>query len=296
MDTDTPPRPRVAFLGTGLMGSRQAMRLLQAGHAPTVWNRSRDKTLALERAGAAVAESAAQAAAGADIVFTMLENGPVVADVLFEQGVARALRPGAVIVDMSSIKPGQAREHARRLMETGVHHLDAPVSGGTAGAEQGTLAIMAGGDAAVFARVEPLLAAMGRPTHVGPHGAGQLAKLANQVIVGVTIAAVSEALLIAQRGGADPGKVRDALRGGFAESRILELHGERMIRRDFETRGRATMQLKDLDNALDAASRDGLRELPLTARTAELFRALLAREGEIDHAALLLELEHRNPA
>jgi 2-hydroxy-3-oxopropionate reductase len=284
----------VAFLGIGLMGSRQAKRLLDAGHSMTVWNRSREKAEALSAFGARVVDTAAEAVADADVVILMLENGRIVTDVLFSQGAAGALRPGAVLVDMSSIKPAEAQEHAKRLAERGVHHIDAPVSGGTLGAEQGTLAIMAGGESDMFDRVESLLAIMGRPVHVGPHGAGQLAKLANQIIVGVTIGAVAEALLLAQRGGADPAKVREALRGGFAESRILELHGQRMVERDFTTKGRSVTHLKDLDNALDAAERIDLDALPYTALTADLFRGLIDNAGDLDHSGLLVELERRN--
>jgi 3-hydroxyisobutyrate dehydrogenase-like beta-hydroxyacid dehydrogenase len=284
----------VAFLGIGLMGSRQAKRLLDAGHSMTVWNRSREKAEALSAFGARVVDTAAEAVADADVVILMLENGRIVTDVLFSQGAAGALRPGAVLVDMSSIKPAEAQEHAKRLAERGVHHIDAPVSGGTLGAEQGTLAIMAGGESDIFDRVESILAIMGRPVHVGPHGAGQLAKLANQIIVGVTIGAVAEALLLAQRGGADPAKVREALRGGFAESRILELHGQRMVERDFVTKGRSVTHLKDLDNALDAAERIDLDSLPYTALTADLFRGLIENAGDLDHSGLLVELERRN--
>jgi 3-hydroxyisobutyrate dehydrogenase-like beta-hydroxyacid dehydrogenase len=284
----------VAFLGIGLMGSRQAKRLLDAGYPLTVWNRSREKAEALAAFGARVVDTASEAVSGADITILMLENGKVVTDLLFSQGVAEALQPGTILVDMSSIKPAEAQEHARHLNERGVHYIDAPVSGGTLGAEQGTLAIMAGGEAEIFGSVEAILKTMGRPVHVGPHGAGQLAKLANQIIVGVTIGAVAEALLLAQRGGADPVKVREALRGGFAESRILELHGQRMVERDFATKGRSVTHLKDLDNALDAAERIDLDALPYTALTADLFRGLIANAGDLDHSGLLIELERRN--
>ncbi|MEE1612196.1 NAD(P)-dependent oxidoreductase [Microvirga sp. CF3016] len=284
----------VAFLGIGLMGSRQAKRLLDAGYPLTVWNRSREKAEALSGFGARVVDTASEAARDADVVILMLENGKIVTDVVFSQDVAGALKPGAILVDMSSIKPAEAQEHSKHLAERGVHHIDAPVSGGTTGAEQGTLAIMAGGEAEIFGRVEPILKIMGRPVHVGPHGAGQLAKLANQIIVGVTIGAVAEALLLAQRGGADPAKVREALRGGFAESRILELHGQRMVRRDFITKGRSVTHLKDLDNALDAAGRIDLDALPYTALTADLFRGLIEHAGDLDHSGLLIELERRN--
>lgn len=284
----------VAFLGIGLMGSRQAKRLLDAGTPLVVWNRSREKADALAPFGARVVDTAAEAVRQADIVILMLENGTIVTDVLFAQGVAEALRPGSILVDMSSIKPAEAQDHAGRLNARGIRHIDAPVSGGTVGAEQGTLAIMAGGDEQAFARVRPILEIMGRPVHVGPHGAGQLAKLANQIIVGVTIGAVAEALLLAQRGGADPAKVREALRGGFAESRILELHGQRMVDRDFVTKGRSVTHLKDLDNALDAAEQLDLSAAPYTQLTADLFRGLIGNAGDLDHSGLLVELERRN--
>jgi 2-hydroxy-3-oxopropionate reductase len=287
-------RAAVAFLGIGLMGVRQARRLLEAGYPVTAWNRSRDKAEVLEPLGARVADTPGAAVKDAAVVVLMLENGRVVEDVLFTQGAAQALPAGCIVVDMSSIKPAEAQDHARRLAARGVHHIDAPVSGGTLGAEQGTLAIMAGGEPAAFQRVDEMLRAMGRPILVGPHGAGQLAKLANQIIVGVTIGAVAEALLLAQRGGADPAKVREALRGGFAESRVLDLHGQRMVERDFVTKGRSVTHLKDLDNALDAASRLALEAVPYTAVTADLFRGLIQNAGDLDHSGLLVELERRN--
>jgi 2-hydroxy-3-oxopropionate reductase len=284
----------VAFLGIGLMGSRQAKRLLAAGIPLVVWNRSRDKASALAPFGARVVDTAAEAVREADVVMLMLENGRIVADVLFSQGVAEALQLGSIVVDMSSIKPAEAQDHARLLAQRGVEHIDAPVSGGTVGAERGALAIMAGGDEPTFERVKPILEHMGCPVHVGPHGAGQLAKLANQIIVGVTIGAVAEALLLAERGGADPAKVREALRGGFAESRILELHGQRMVERDFITKGRSVTHLKDLDNALEAAERLTLNAVPYTALTADLFRGLIDHAGDLDHSGLLVELERLN--
>jgi 3-hydroxyisobutyrate dehydrogenase-like beta-hydroxyacid dehydrogenase len=287
-------RPTIAFLGTGLMGLHQARNLLRAGYPLTAWNRTRTRAEQLVPDGARVVDTAPEAVREAEIVVLMLENGPVVEQVLFGPGVAEALRPGSIVVDMSSIKPAEAQDHARRLGQHGIAHVDAPVSGGTVGAEAGTLAIMAGGEGADFEKVEPVLRAMGRPVHVGPHGAGQLAKLANQIIVGVTIGAVAEALLLAAKGGADPSKVREALRGGFAESRVLELHGQRMVERDFATKGRSVTHLKDLDNALDAAERLGLADTPFTAATAGLFRGLLDHAGDLDHSGLLVELERRN--
>jgi 2-hydroxy-3-oxopropionate reductase len=219
----------------------------------------------------------------------MLADGPTVHKVLFDSGVE--LGPGALVVDMSSIAPALAREHAALLAEHDVAHLDAPVSGGTVGAEEGTLAIMVGGERAAFDRARPLLETLGRPTYVGPAGSGQLAKCVNQLVVAVTIGAVAEGLLLASAGGADPAAVREAILGGFAESRILREHGARMLTRDFEPGGRSRLQVKDLDTILDVAGGIAL-ELPFASLARELFRDLVENgDGELDHSALLLELE-----
>jgi 2-hydroxy-3-oxopropionate reductase len=204
------------------------------------------------------------------------------------------MRAGSLVVDMASIRPAEAREHAARLAALGVAHVDAPVSGGTLGAEAGTLAIMAGGEAADVERARPVLATLGRCTHVGPPGAGQLAKLANQMIVGITIGAVAEALLLCEKGGADPAKVREAISGGFADSRILQVHGQRMVERDFAPRARMTVQLKDMRNAMATAAELGVR-IPVTA----LFESLYADAvdhgfADLDHAGLFAELAARN--
>jgi 2-hydroxy-3-oxopropionate reductase len=222
----------------------------------------------------------------------MLENGAVVGEVLFDRGAATALAPSAVVLDMSSIGVEDARAHAARLAEAGIDHVDAPVSGGTVGAEAGNLAIMAGGPEAAFERLRPVFAPLGRAVRVGPSGSGQIAKLANQMIVGVTIGAVAEALVFAGRAGADPGAVRGALRGGFADSRILELHGARMLARDFAARGKASTQIKDLENALAAGSDVGA-QMPFTGLGLDLFRALLSEEGDVDHSGLWLTLDAR---
>lgn len=284
--------PRIGFAGIGLMGAPIVGRLLRAGLDVTVWNRTRAKAEALRAGGARVADSAAECARGAEIFVTMLENGDVVREVLFDAGAAEALVPGAVVVDMSSIRPGEAREHAAVLGAQGIAHLDAPVSGGTVGAEAGTLAIMVGGTEAAFAQARPILEILGRPLRVGPAGAGQIAKLANQMIVGTTIGAVAEALVFAGRAGADPALVREALRGGFADSRILDLHGARMVAGDFETRGRTSIQIKDMENALATAAEAGVA-MPFTELGLGLFRELLEREGDVDHSGLWLTLNAR---
>ncbi|MEX1167510.1 MAG: NAD(P)-dependent oxidoreductase [Hydrogenophaga sp.] len=284
----------IAVLGIGLMGFPIGQRLCEAGHHITVWNRSKAKAERLLPFGAKVANSPIEATAQASLVICLLENGEVVEDVLFNQGAATAMRPGALVIDMSSIRPEQARAHAERLLTLGVHHVDAPVSGGTVGAEAGRLAIMAGGDTEQVERARPVLEALGRLTHVGPSGAGQLAKLANQMIVGITIGAVAEALLLCEKGGADMAKVREAIGGGFAESRILQLHGQRMVERDFTKRAAVSVQLKDMRNAL-ATAQSMHFEAPITGLFEQLF-AQAADHGfaDLDHSALFLELARRN--
>lgn len=284
----------IAVLGIGMMGFPMARRLCEAGHRVSVWNRSRAKAERLQPYGAQVFERPADAAAPADIVVCLLEDGRVVEDVLFAQGTTSGLRPGSLVIDMSSIQPRQARDHAARLAALDVHHLDAPISGGTVGAEAGSLAIMAGGKPADFERALPVFATLGRATHVGPHGSGQLAKLANQMIVGITIGAVAEALLLCEKGGADMGKVKQAISGGFADSRILQVHGQRMVERDFAKRAAITVQLKDMRNALTTASEIGF-DAPITGLFEQLF-AQAADHGlaDLDHSALFMELASRN--
>lgn len=285
---------KIAFLGTGLMGAPMARRLLGAGFPVTVWNRDPQKAEALAKDGATVAATAAEAVKEADVVFTMLSDGKAVGAVLFESGAAGALKPGAVVVDTSSIAPPIARAHAERLAALGVSHVDCPVSGGTVGAEAGTLALMAGGDAGVIAGLADVLAPLGRVTHVGPAGAGQVCKLANQQIVAITIGAVAEAMMLVEAGGADRGKFREAIRGGFAESRILELHGQRMVERTFQPGGPSRLQLKDLD-AVAAMAESLSLTLPLTEEVRGEFSAFVAGgHGETDHSGLLLHLEKIN--
>jgi 3-hydroxyisobutyrate dehydrogenase-like beta-hydroxyacid dehydrogenase len=285
---------KIAVLGIGLMGYPMARRLCEAGFTVQVWNRSRDKAQRVAAFGATVFDTPAQAVQGADIVIGMLENGTVMDSVLFGQGAALAMAQGTLVIDMASTKPREARDHAARLVAMGISHIDCPVSGGTVGAEGGTLVMMAGGKPEDFERAQDVLKVFGRSTHVGPHGAGQLAKLANQMIVGITIGAVAEALLLCQRGGADMGKVREAITGGFADSRILQLHGQRMVQRDFAPRGRLAIQLKDMRNALDTAQETSM-DAPITT----LFEQLYAQAaehglGELDHSGLFVELASRN--
>ena len=276
------------------MGLPMSQRLCAVGYGLTVWNRSPDKASSLAALGATVAVDLTQAVKAADIVISMLESGPAVEDVLFNQGAAAAMNRGTLFIDMASIKPREARDHAARMGALGISHLDAPVSGGVLGAQDGKLVIMVGGKEADFERAQPVFTTWGRATHVGPHGSGQLAKLANQMIVGITIGAVAEALLFTKAGGADMTKVKEAITGGFADSRILQVHGQRMVERDFAPRARMSIQLKDMRNALATAE-----EIGFTAPVTALFEKLYADGiehglSDLDHSGLFVELASRN--
>ena len=286
---------QIAFLGTGLMGGPMARNLLKAGFQVRAWNRTAEKAAPLAADGAVICQTAAEAVSGADVIILMVSDGPTVHQLLFEQEIARAMSTGALVIDMSSIKAKEARAHASQLAALGVAHLDAPVSGGTKGAEAASLAIMVGGEASDFAAAKPIFAAMGRAVHVGPAGAGQLSKLANQAIVGVTIGIVAEAMLFVEKGGADPAAVRQALSGGFADSTILQQHGTRMTTGDFVPGGPAKFQVKDMSNVLDEAA-DLALDLPLTHIVRDRFSRLVSEleGGDKDHSALYLELLDRN--
>lgn len=273
------------------MGLPMAGRLVKAGYPLVAWNRTREKALPLEPLGAEVASTLDEAVKLADMVITMLEAGPVVESVV--QSMSSVLREGTLLIDMSSTKQSEAREIRQMLEPRRVAFLDAPVSGGVVGAEAGTLAIMVGGTEKDFQRARPVFEVMGRPTLVGPTGSGQIAKLCNQLIVGGTVAIVAEAMLLAQAGGADPEAMRRAIRGGFAESRILELHGQRMLDRNFKPGGQIKSQAKDHANIM-AAAQDAHLQLPLTALVSDLFSGLLTDHAEADQAAALLALEKLN--
>ena len=288
-------KPEITLLGTGLMGAPMAANLLKAGFPVHVWNRTRSKAEPLVEKGATLHEEAIEAASKADFVITMVSDGPTVKGILFDQGIAAAMKPGACLLDMSSIKPSEAKNHAIKLKEMGLNHLDAPVSGGTKGATDGTLAIMVGGEEAIFQTAVEVFEAMGRPTRVGPSGAGQLSKLANQAIVAVTIGVVAEAMLLAEKGGADPAAIRQALKGGFADSIILQQHGERMTTGNFVPGGLSKFQLKDLNNAMEEARVCGL-SLPLTEQLQSRFTRFCEEldGAEKDHSGIYLELKDIN--
>lgn len=283
---------KVGFIGLGIMGTPMALHLVNKGHQLFVHTRSQVPE-AVTAAGGVRVDSAAAVAREAEVIFTMVPDTPDVEAVLFgKNGVAEGLSKGKVVVDMSSISPMATKAFAKRINELGADYIDAPVSGGEVGAKAGTLTIMCGGDAAVFERVKPLLECMGKNiTLVGGNGDGQTTKVANQIIVALNIAAVSEALVFASKAGADPAKVREALMGGFAASRILEVHGERMIKRTFNPGFRIKLHQKDLGLALQGARELGVA-LPQTANAAQLMQACAAHGlGELDHSALVQALE-----
>ena len=282
----------LGFIGLGIMGAPMAGHLLAAGHKLCVHTRSKVPGALLE-AGAVACADATEVARQADIIFLMLPDTPDVQKVLFAaQGVAAGLKPGKAVVDMSSISPIETKDFAAQIEALGCEYMDAPVSGGEVGAKAASLTIMVGAQPSTFERIQPLLALMGKNiTHVGPVGAGQTTKVANQIIVALNIAAVGEALLFASKAGADPAKVRQALMGGFAASRILEVHGERMVKRTFNPGFRIALHQKDLNLALQGARAMGI-SLPQTAGAAQLMNVCAALGyGQQDHSALVRALE-----
>lgn len=282
---------QIGFIGLGIMGTPMCGHLIKAGH--TLFVNTRSKAPAEIAELATVCKSPREVAQKADVVFLMLPDTPDVAKVLFgEEGVAAGLSSGKVVVDLSSISPIDTKDFARRITELGCDYLDAPVSGGEVGAKAASLTIMVGGSQEAFDRVKPLFELMGKNiTLVGGNGDGQVTKVANQIIVALNIAAVGEALVFASKAGADPAKVRQALMGGFAASRILEVHGERMIKRTFDPGFRIGLHQKDLNLALAGAKTLGV-SLPQTANAAQLMQACEANGwGQLDHSALVKALE-----
>jgi len=283
----------VGFIGLGLMGRPMALNLLKAGHRVHVWSRRRESMQPLLDAGAGDCSSAADVAARAEVVISMVADAPDVEQVaLGPDGVAEGARPGLIFVDMSTIAPAAAQAIAAKLKARGVEMLDAPVSGGEIGAINATLTIMVGGDAAAFERVKPAFEAMGKTVSlIGASGAGQVAKACNQILTGVGVAAVAEALNFAKKSGVDAAKVREALLGGFAYSRVLENHGQRMLDRNFKPGFKAWMHQKDLRIVMEEAHRLGLA-LPSSAATAQMFNAMVGSGlGEDDSIAMLKLLE-----
>ena len=280
---------RIGFIGLGLMGRPMCHNLHRAGARLIIHNRSRTVVDQMTRDGIKSADNPAEVARRADIVLLMVSDTPAVEQVLFgSDGLADGLQPGALVIDMGTTAVAATREFADRLQRAGVDFVDAPVSGGEIGARDGSLAIMAGGKDAAIERARPLFDVLGKSfIHVGDVGAGQVAKAANQIIVGLNIGAVAEALALAESAGVDPAKVRQALLGGFAASRILEVHGQRMIDGSFAPGGKVTTQHKDLSQALDLAAAMGL-SLPATQLNMDLYQTLIEKgDGALDHSALI---------
>ena len=280
---------RIGFIGLGLMGKPMARNLKRAGAIIVVYNRSKASMDELEKEGMVVAMSPMETAAKAETVITMLTDTPAVKEVITgKNGIIYAAGPETLVMDMSTTAVPVTKEMASCIKEKGAAYVDAPVSGGTVGAEKGELSIMVGGDAVAVNCAMPVLEILGqRITHIGSVGAGQVAKAANQVIVGLTIGAVAEALTLVKRAGVDPSMVRQALGGGFANSKVLDVHGNRMIKNSFTPGARATVQRKDFDQALELAADLGV-ELPATSLGRDLYDKLIeSGHGELDHAALI---------
>lgn len=284
---------QLGFIGLGIMGRPMAGHLLAAGNAVHVYDVSAESVKSLAAKGAVACDSSKQVASMSDVTFVMVPDTPDVENALFgKAGFAEGVKPGSVVVDMSSISPIATKEFAARLEAIGVDMLDAPVSGGQVGAEKAILSIMVGGKQEIFDRVKPYFELMGKNIIlIGEHGAGQTCKVANQIAVGVTIAATAEALTFASKAGADPAKVREALMGGLAGSRVLELLGERMIKRNFQPGGPLRINQKDLNLALQMA-RSLQMSIPCTAIAQEMYSAAAARGGmEMDHSSMVLAFE-----
>ena len=285
---------KIAFIGTGLMGYPMASNLLKKKLNLKVFSRTIDKAKPLEKLGAVVSNSLGEAVKDTDIIITMLTDDAAVEKVLGDKEFLKNLKPLSTVIDMSSIKPKIAIQYGKILEEKGINFLDAPVSGGTIGAEDGSLAIMVGGDQKVFDYALDTLKIMGNPTLVGPIGSGQVSKLANQIIVGVTIGAVAEAITLCEKAGVDANKFIKALSGGFADGKILQNHGKRMIDKDFSPKGKVSTHLKDMNNILECAG-DFDTKLPISSLIKEMFNSLVERGNDNDdHSALYKEIENQN--
>ncbi|HBV77053.1 MULTISPECIES: 2-hydroxy-3-oxopropionate reductase [Vibrio] len=285
--------PTIAFIGTGIMGKPMAVNLQKAGYDIVVSDHFVAPPQELVDGGATIVHSGKEAAQVADIIITMVPNTPDVADALFgDNGIAQGLSAGKLVIDMSSIAPIETQEFAKQIKEAGAQYLDAPVSGGEVGAINATLTIMVGGDESAFEQAKPLFEVMGKNiTLVGDNGAGQICKVANQIIVALNIEAVAEALVFASKAGADPARVREALMGGFANSKVLEVHGERMVKGTFDPGFRISLHQKDLNLALSGAEQLGIT-LPNTASTQNLFGDCADMDGSNwDHSALVKAIE-----
>ena len=285
---------KISFIGTGLMGFPMAKNLLKKNLDLKIFSRTLEKSKPLEEFGGKIINSLSEAIIDSDIILTMLTDDDAVEKVLGNSDFLKNLKPSSTVIDMSSIKPKIAIKYGKLLKENNINFLDAPVSGGTIGAEQGSLAIMVGGDQKIFDNAIDVLKIMGNPTLVGPIGSGQVSKLANQIIVGVTIGAVAEAITLCEKAGVDGNKFIKALSGGFADGKILQNHGKRMIKKDFSPKGKVSTHLKDMNNILECAN-DFNTQLPISNLIQSMFKSLVDNgNSDDDHSALYKEIENLN--
>ena len=285
---------KIGFIGIGLMGFPMSKNLLKSGCKLNVFNRSIEKANSLKEFGAEISESVVELVKNSEVIITMLTDDAAVDQVMGDTDFIDNLIPGTTIIDMSSVKPETAIKHANNLKKKQINYLDSPVSGGTIGAEEASLAIMTGGEQKVFDEVESILKKMGNPTLVGPVGSGQVSKLANQIIVGLTIGAVAEAVTLCEKAGADPNKMISALTGGWADSKVLQTHGKRMISKDFSPKGKTFTQLKDMNNILECANSFNTH-LPISNLVKQMYKTLVENgHGNDDHSSLYKEIERMN--
>jgi 2-hydroxy-3-oxopropionate reductase len=284
----------IGFIGTGLMGLPMAKNILKSGFKLKAFNRSIEKAEPLKEFGAEISKSISNVVKDSDFIFTMLTDDSAVDAITSSTDFLDNLKSGSTVIDMSSVKPTTAIKHRENLKSKNVNYLDAPVSGGTIGAEEASLAIMVGGEQSVFDNSEKILKAMGNPTLVGPVGSGQVSKLANQIVVGVTIGAVAEAITLCEKAGADPNKLIKALSGGWADSKILQTHGKRMIDKDFSPKGKTYTHFKDMNNILECANSYNTH-LPISNLVKEMYKTLVDNgHGNTDHSSLYNEIERIN--
>ena len=284
----------IGFIGTGLMGFPMAKNILKAGYKVKAFNRSINKAEPLKDFGAEISNSIGELVKESHVVITMLTNDDAVNKVIGSDEFLNNLKPNSTVIDMSSVKQTTAVNHGKNLKSRKINYLDAPVSGGTIGAEEASLAIMIGGEQMVFDSVKDILKSMGNPTLVGPIGCGQVSKLANQIIVGLAIGAVAEAVTLCEKAGADPNKMIKALSGGWADSKVLRTHGKRMIDKDFSPKGKTSSQLKDMNNILECANNYNT-QLPISNLVKEMYKSLVENgHGETDHSSLYKEIERIN--
>ena len=285
---------KVGFIGIGLMGLPMAKNILKAGYNLKAFNRSQNKALVLKEFGAEITTSIDEVVKDSDVIITMLTDDTSINEVMGSPNFLENLKSSSTVIDMSSVKPTTATKYGNNLKSKNIKYLDAPVSGGTIGAEEASLAIMVGGEQDVFNQSYDVLKTMGNPTLVGPVGSGQVSKLANQIIVGLTIGAVAEAITLCEKSGANPDKMIKALSGGWADSKILQTHGKRMIDKDFTPKGRTSVHLKDMNNILECANSHNTH-LPISNLVKEMYKTLVENgHGETDHSSLYKEIERMN--